>query len=181
MNRLILLVATGLLETTTPSYAQEKLPAPPSATTTSSSMMAKVDATGFVKEAAASNEFEIMSSQVALKRSKSSEVRDFAETMIKHHRRAQNELQAAAAADSNKVAIQFSLEQKQTLEALEHADESQFDSAYFSSQLKAHEQAIALLGGYAEAGEAGALKVWANAYYPTVRMHQVRAHSLTNP
>jgi putative membrane protein len=181
MIRLITLGAATLLAATATASAQENTPAQQLPTTTAPSAATTLNPAGFAKEAAASNEFEILSSEVALKRSQTPEVREFAQTMIDDHRRAQDELQAAATADSVNVSLELSMEQKQTLQALEQAEESQFDSAYLSAQLKAHDQAIALLGSYADKGEGGALKTLATAHYPTVRTHKVRAESLTNP
>jgi putative membrane protein len=181
MIRLIAIGAATLLATTSMAPAQENTPAQQMPTTTAPSAATTLDPAGFAKEAAAANEFEIMSSEVALRRSQASEVKQFAETMINDHRRAQDELQAAAKSDSVNLSLELSMEQKQTLQALEQAEESQFDSAYMSAQMKAHDQAIALLGSYADKGAAGALKTWATAHYPTVRTHRVRAESLTSP
>jgi len=89
-------------------------------------------------------------------------------------------LTEAAKADSIALVLGLSMEQKQTHTALEQAEESQFDAAYMSSQMKASDQAIRLLGAYADHGPAGSLKTYAIANYPLVRMHKVRAQSKTN-
>jgi putative membrane protein len=135
----------------------------------------------FVNQAAASNEFEILSAEIALKRSEDTQVRDFAQSMLDDHRRAQGQLVEAAKADSIAMTMELSKEQKQTLAALEQADKSQFDSAYMSAQMKAHDQAIRLLGAHADYGAAGSLKTYAVANYPLMRTHKVRAHSQTAP
>jgi putative membrane protein len=170
------------------AQAQENAPAPqlptaapagPSATPSGSP--ANVDPAGFAREAAASNQFEILSSEVALRRSQSEPVKDFARSMIDDHRRAQAELEESAEGDSVNVSAELSTEQRRTLEALEQADEGQFDTVYLSAQMKAHDQAIQLLGAYSKDGPAGGLKTYAAAHYPTVRTHMVRAQSLSNP
>jgi putative membrane protein len=181
MHRLMYLATVGALATTPQSSAQENTPAQQLPTTAAPSMMVELDASGFANEAAASNQFEILSAEVALKRSQSPEVKDFAASIIKDHRRAQDELQAAAKADSINLTVNLTAEQVQSLKALEQAEDSQFDSAFLSAQMKAHDRAISILGSYADAGEAGSLKTWATAYYPTVRMHKVRSQSLSNP
>jgi len=181
MFRLITLATASVLVLSAAASGQQNTPAQQLPTTTAPSADAALDPASFAKEAAAGNEFEILSSELALKRSQSPEVREFAQTMIDDHSRAQEELQAAAKGDSVSMAPELSMEQKQTLQALGQAEESQFDSAYLSAQLKAHDQAIALLGSYADKGAAGGLKTYATAHYPTVRTHKVRAESLTNP
>jgi putative membrane protein len=135
----------------------------------------------FAQQAAATNEFEILAAELALKRSQNDEVKDFARTMLDDYKRAQGQLSEAAKADSIAMVMELSMEQKQTLTALEQAEQSQFDPAYMSSQMKASDQAIRLLGAYADHGPAGSLKTYAIANYPLVRMHKVRAQSQTNP
>ncbi len=135
----------------------------------------------FAQQAAATNEFEILAAELALKRSQNDEVKDFARTMLDDYKRAQGQLSEAAKADSIAMVMELSMEQKQTLTALEQAEQSQFDPAYMSSQMKASDQAISLLGAYADHGPAGSLKTYAIANFPLVRMHKVRAQSQTNP
>lgn len=141
---------------------------------------AALEPAAFARQASAGNAFEIRSSELALTRTQSEAVKDFAQTMIDHHTRAQTELQDAAKSDGVRLSEEPSKEQTQMLMALEQADESQFDSTYLSAQMKAHDQAIQLLGAYADSGSAGGLKTYAAAHYPTVRTHMVQAQGLTS-
>jgi putative membrane protein len=181
MIRLIVIAAAAGLTLTPIAVAQQTAPIQQLPTPQASAEMQALDPAGFVKLAVASNDFEILSSELALRRSQDPQVRDFAQTMLDDHRRAQEQLQSAAEADSVALVLELSMEQKQTLTALEQAEESQFDSAYMSAQMKAHDEAIRLLGAYADNGPAGSLKTYAVANYPLVRTHKVRAQSLTNP
>jgi putative membrane protein len=172
-----------LLTCSTAAYAQEGKPAEqltPATTPGQAAATLALDPAGFAKEAAAANAFEILSSEVALRRGLSPEVKAFAQTMIDDHRRAQRELHDSATSDNVSLSEDLSMEQRQTLLALEQAEESQFDSAYLSAQMKAHDQAIQLLGSYAADGPPGGLKTYATAHYPAVRNHMVRAQSLTS-
>lgn len=181
MIRLIAIAAATGLALVAPATAQQTAPAQQLPTPQPSAETEALAPAGFVRQAAASNEFEIFSSELALRRSQDPRVRDFAQTMLDDHRQAQEQLQSAAQADSVAIVLELSMEQKQTLTALEQAEESQFNSAYMSAQMKAHDQAIRLLGAYADQGPAGSLKTYAVAHYPLVRMHKVRAQSQTNP
>ncbi|MFN3634412.1 MAG: DUF4142 domain-containing protein [Rhizobium rhizophilum] len=179
-----LTLAIILLTWSTAAYAQESQPAQqltPATTPGQAATTLALDPAGFAKEAAAANAFEILSSEVALRRGQSPEVKAFAQTMINDHRRAQMDLQNAAKSDNVSLPEDLSMEQKQTLLALEQAEVSQFDSAYLSAQMKAHDQAIQLLGSYSADGPPGGLKTYATAHYPALRTHMVRAQSLTSP
>ncbi|WP_185811091.1 DUF4142 domain-containing protein [Rhizobium sp. AQ_MP] len=181
MIRRMSLIAAATLAIAMPATAQQTTPIQQLPKPQPSEETKALGPAEFVKQAAASNEFEILSAEIALKRSQDSQVKDFAQSMLDDHRRAQEQLIEAAKADSIAMTMELSMEQKQTLAALEQADESQFDSAYMSAQVKAHDQAIRLLGAYGDHGAAGSLKAYAVANYPLVRTHKVRAHSQTTP
>lgn len=181
MVRLITIAAATALSFAATAGAQQTAPIQQLPTPQPSTETEALDPAGFVRQAAASNEFEILSSELALRRSEDPQVRDFAQAMLDDHRRAQEQLNSAAEADAVAIVMELSMEQKQTLTALEQAEESQFNSAYMSAQMKAHDQAIRLLGAYADHGAAGSLKTYAVANYPLIRTHKVRAQSLTNP
>lgn len=180
MMRLFAIAAATLVLAPT-AGAQQAAPVQQLPTPQPTAEMEAFGPADFARHAAAANEFELLSSNLALKRSQDAKVKDFAKTMLDDHRRAQEQLQAAAAADSVAMVLELSMEQKQTLTALEQAEDSQFDSAYLSAQMKAHDEAIRLLGAYADKGPAGSLKTYAIANYPLVRTHKVRAHATTNP
>lgn len=180
MVRLITLAAATALTFVATANAQQTAPIQQLPTPQPSAETEALGAAGFIQQAAASNEFEIRSAELALRRSQDPQVTEFAQTMLDDHRRAQEQLQSAADADSVAIVLELSMEQKQTLMALEQAEESQFNSAYMSAQMKAHDEAIRLLGAYADHGPAGSLKTYAVAHYPLVRTHKVRVQSLTN-
>jgi putative membrane protein len=181
MMRLIAIAAAIGLVLVPMARAQQSMPIQQLPTPQPTAEMEALGPADFAQQAAASNEFEILSSNLALQRSRDPQVKEFAQVMLDDHRRAQEQLQSAAEADSVAIVLELSMEQKQTLAALDQAEESQFDSAYMSAQMKAHDQAIRLLGAYADKGPAGSLKTYAIANYPLVRTHKVRAHSHTNP
>ncbi len=180
MVRLITLAAATALTFVATANAQQTAPIQELPTPQPSAEMEALGPASFVQQAAASNEFEIRSAEIALRRSQDPQVIEFAQAMLDDHRRAQGQLKSGADADSVAIVMKLSMEQKQTLTALEQAEESQFNSAYMSAEMKAHDQAIRLLGAYADHGPAGSLKTYAVANYPLVRTHKVRAQSLTN-
>jgi putative membrane protein len=115
---------------------------------------APVDATTFVTQATQSNTFEIVSSELALDRSRDADVRRIAEHLIRDHTTAQAQLAATAA----KVGIRapepsLNAEQQAIVAKLRGLQGDAFDAAYLAAQVVAHEQAIALFTGFASVDE----------------------------
>lgn len=181
MIRFISLAAATAFSLGSTAMAQQTTPIQQLPTPQASAETKALGPAEFLQQAAAINESEILAAELALKRSQDEQVRTFARTMLDDHKRAQDQLTEAAKADSIALILELSMQQKQTLTALEQAEESQFDAAYMSSRMKAHDQAIRLLGAYADHGSAGSLKTYAIANYPLVRMHKVRAQTQANP
>ncbi|WP_438753700.1 DUF4142 domain-containing protein [Pararhizobium sp. O133] len=63
---------------------------------------------------------------------------------------------------------------------MQSATETDFDQAYLSTQITAHEDAVALFDAFAKSGNAGALKTFAQRTLGTLRMHNVRVHDMTD-
>jgi len=125
----------------------------------------------FAKMAAASNMFEIKSSELALTQSSDEATKKFAEHMIADHTKAGQEMMPAAKADKVEVPEKLDPEHQAKLDALKAADKSAFDKMYRAEQLKAHETAVALFSAYAKNGEKGELKTFAAKTLPTLEEH----------
>jgi putative membrane protein len=111
---------------------------------------APVDAQAFVVQATQSNTFEIVSSELALERSKHPAVRRIAEHLIRDHALAQQQLAAIAAEVGLKVPEpSLNSEQQAIVAELRDLWGKAFDAAYLQAQVVAHEQAIALFVGFA--------------------------------
>lgn len=133
----------------------------------------------YAQMAAASDLFEIQSSQLALTRAKNPAVRDFARMMIDHHTNTTNQLMSAAqAAGMGMVAPQLMPMQQQMMTRLQAASEAQFDRVYMRQQVPAHEMALALHSNYAQNGDTPALKVVAAGAVPIVTQHLTQARTL---
>lgn len=68
---------------------------------------------------------------------------------------------------------------RKQLDALKAASEKDFDQAYLSTQVLAHEEAVKLFDECAQSNNAGALKSFAEKTLGTLRAHSVRIHGLT--
>lgn len=132
----------------------------------------------YVEMAAASDMFEIQSSQLALTKAQRAEVRAFAQMMIDHHTGTSQQLMAAAQAAGVAVAPQMTPAQMTMVSQLQGQGGAGFDRLYMGQQVRAHRMALALHSNYASDGDTPALRTVAAAATPIVRQHLTRAQQL---
>ncbi|MDR6924009.1 DUF4142 domain-containing protein [Pseudomonas sp. BE134] len=137
----------------------------------------------FVDSAAAGGIAEIETSRLALEKSKSADVKAFANMMITDHSKANDELAALAKKHDIKVPDSTTLVKQAKEQILDMRDES-FDAAYANNQVKAHEDTIELFKKEAntvtddkEKG-ATALKGFAQQMLPALEKHLAMAKKL---
>lgn len=136
------------------------------------------DAQQFANMAAANDMYEIEAGKLAQQMGKSQPVKDFGAMMERDHTKSTADLKAAAGqAQGVNVSPEMSAKQKSDLEALKSAGD-RFDETYINQQVAAHEQAFAMLRGYAERGEAEPLKQFAAKTAPVVEAHLEEARQL---
>jgi putative membrane protein len=142
--------------------------------TSAAAMPQITEASEFVKQAAAGGEYEIKSSKMALKQSKSEDLKRIAQKLIDDHTKAGKELKATVKEAKVKAKIPDKLDQKhQTMiDDLKKAQGADFDKTYVTQQLDAHRDAIALFSFYAEGGDNDKLKSFAEKTLPTLQEHQ---------
>ncbi|MHC8305844.1 DUF4142 domain-containing protein [Pseudomonas sp. PB3P13] len=97
----------------------------------------------FVENAAASSIAEIETSRLALEKSKSADIKAFANMMITDHSKANDELAAIAKKHDIEVPDTTTLVKQAKEKILEVRDES-FDASYADNQVMAHEETIKL-------------------------------------
>lgn len=123
----------------------------------------------FVNAAAASDAYEIASSELALERIQSGELRQFAQQMITDHRKSSADLKAAAG--SIQPQPNMTPAQQQMVEALRSAQGAQFASLYRDQQMQVHRQTLETLRGFADGGQDAALRQFAANTAPVVQNH----------
>jgi putative membrane protein len=133
----------------------------------------------FVKEAGASDMFEIKSSQLAAKRG-DAEAKKFAKHMIDAHTKTTAELTKLV--KSGKVQAQLPTEltdsQADKLHRLSQEKGKEFTSDYDEDQVQGHKDAVSLFERYAKGGDNPALKDWAGRTLPTIQSHLEMAKAL---
>jgi putative membrane protein len=72
------------------------------------------------------------------------------------------------------------VEHQQKVESLQNSDPANFDQAYLSAQVTAHQDAFALFEAYAKDGPEGRLKNTASKILTDLHMHLTRVQGLTS-
>lgn len=130
--------------------------------------------------AAASDMYEIESSQLALEKTQNAEVREFAQMLVTDHQKSTADLQAAAGQAQPAITVTPALnpEQQANMEALRGAAAADFDRVYIMQQIPAHEKALAMVQGYGANGDVEPLKQHATTVATPIQAHLQRAREL---
>ncbi len=130
------------------------------------------DAPTYVAKAGASDLYERTSSQLVLRSTKDAKVRDFATMMVRDHAKSTADVtRAARTARVRAPAAKLEPAQARMVAELRRATGPARDRMYVDQQKTAHQQALALHGGYAQGGTAAPLKTVAAATAPVVQHH----------
>jgi putative membrane protein len=136
-------------------------------------------ATPFMQLAGEGDVYEITSSQIAVKRTSSSTIKQFATMLIEHHTLTTNVMltQAKAAGLAPPPAV-LGQGKRQWIDELMQAAPGDFDRVYLMQQIPAHEEALKLHKAYAASGDTPQLKVAASGAVPIVERHLAEARRL---
>jgi putative membrane protein len=154
--------------------------APPSAPPPPVDLNNPLMAPGFLAQAGSANQWEIVSSQLALQASSNVAVRNYANMLIADHTRLGQTVGAAATSAGLSPPPPTLLPPQQAmLDQLRAAGSGpSFDMAYQQAQISAHQQAIQLMQNYAASGDVPALRTVASQAIPTMQMHLQQAQML---
>lgn len=140
--------------------------------------VAVTSAAEFVPTATSSSLFEIESSRLALQNSRDPQVRRFAQQMIRDHNLATRRMASVLRRSGMPVPPPaLNAKHQGMLVAVQSA--SDFDAAYVSAQLMAHQEAVALFSSYSANGDDPRLAAFAKQTLPTLQMHLEHAQALS--
>ena len=126
----------------------------------------------YVRMAAASDLYEIRSSQLAQTRTQNAAIRDFAGMLIRDHMTTTSQLMAAAQASGMPPMTPALMPMQQDmLNRLEAASGAAFDREFTTLQVQAHQMALALHSHYASSGDTPALRQVAATATPVIQGH----------
>jgi len=142
---------------------------------------AKVPSTkAFVQTAAAANQFEIASSELALTKTKNPEIVAFANKMIQDHTQIGKDFVAAMNKANTGISIPPGLGEDldKIMARLKSEDGTTFESDYIAVQTKGHQDAVGLFAGYAKGGDNPVMQAFAKNTLPTIEMHLRMCYAL---
>jgi len=132
-----------------------------------------------LRTAASANLFEVESSRLALARTQSAKIKEFADRMVGDHTRAANRAkQVLNEAGATMPPVMLVPAHQQQLDRLKATSNADFDRAYVEAQIQAHLEAIALVGAYAKDGDNPRLKALVAELLPTLQSHLQHARQL---
>ena len=135
----------------------------------------------FANAAAASDAFELATSQLADAQGASGKTKKFAADMIKAHTESTDKLKTAAAGATPAIVpdATLSVEQQQVLDSLKGVKGADFDKAYATAQVDAHQKTLDALKANAGNNDVPQpLRDFATKLIPTVTAHLNMAKGL---
>jgi len=136
------------------------------------------DSDDFVEDASAKGVAEVEAGKLAQEKGSASDVKTFADMMVKDHMAANNKLKAIADKKNLEVSDSAELVDKAKAMILELRSAKSFDQAYANNQVKAHEATIALFEEEASNGKDADLKAFAVETLPKLKDHLAHAQAL---
>jgi putative membrane protein len=134
----------------------------------------------FANDVGASDYYEIEAGKLAQDKATSQALKDFGKMMVTAHTDSTGKLKAAGAKASPAIAPNpvLNAEQEANLAALRAADGADFDAAYKTQQIAAHEKALSAMKDYAANGEVAPLKQFARDTVKVVETHLAKIRAL---
>ncbi|MEJ0063051.1 MAG: DUF4142 domain-containing protein [Alphaproteobacteria bacterium] len=145
-------------------------------------MRKPVSTQNFIMRASAGNQFEVASSKLALEKSQTDSVKQFAQRMIDDHAAAETKLKMVMpkekSSESSTVTGVMDNKQQEMLDELGKLSGADFDRRYIEMQTKAHKKAVHLFENYAENGSDSNLKTFAKETLETIKKHHMDVKNL---
>jgi len=138
------------------------------------------DAEQFIGIAGVGNLFEIQSSQTALEKAQSADIKAFAQMMITDHTQANEQLAAVIQQADISVVPPNGIDaaSAEKMEDIQTVTTDQFDRKYLRWQIQTHQASVALFTSYAQGGDNEQLKQFAAEMLPKLQAHLTRAVEL---
>jgi putative membrane protein len=137
----------------------------------------------FVAAAADAGMLEVQLGKLAAEKGTSQAVKDFGQSMVSDHSKANDELKALAEKKGIKVPATLSAKSQTTYEDISKKTGAAFDKAYAEQMVKDHNEVIEKFKKEAQAGSDPEIKSWANGKVSTLEHHLMMAkdmHSKTS-
>ena len=135
---------------------------------------------GFATAAAISDMYEVTAGKLALQRSSSPAVKEFAQKMVDAHTETTTKLKGILAGNNIKATPPAHVDDRRQgmLDNLRGASAAEFDNRYMTQQVAAHKEADILMRGYAKDGDNAAIRTFAAETDKHVKMHLSTAQKI---
>jgi putative membrane protein len=140
-----------------------------------------MSAQDYVDKAAMTDMLEVQAGKLASSMSKNSEVKGFADHMVKDHTQTTDMLKKTLNEDTSadlKAPMELDAMHKQMLTQLQKASAANFDKTYMDMQVKGHQDALQLHQDYASGGDDAKLKSFAKEVVPKIQEHLTMAERI---
>lgn len=177
-------LVAGLLFATSAVAQETPDPTPPPRGTTSFLPLTEIEKqpltpTTFVVRAAISNMSEIELGELAAEKSSDPAVTEFAEQLVSHHRQANEELKALAAAQNVALPGTVDEDRQKLHQQLEQLEGEEFDSRYIEAMAEGHDKAVALFESASQSEALPAnMKEYASESLSKLQQHRESADAL---
>ncbi len=133
----------------------------------------------FLQKVVRANAFEIQTSQLALEKTNTPEVRNFAQQMITDHTKAKDEL-AVLLKSLNITEPSAALEpaQIEQIKLMQGNQNDAFDLIYIPAQTNAHVEAVELFRNFSASGSPAEVRAWAAKTLPVLEQHLAHVQKL---
>jgi putative membrane protein len=138
----------------------------------------KEDDADFAVEAADGGMLEVQLAQLAIANAASKQIKDFAQSMVKEHSKANEELKSLATQKNITLPGTLSDDSKKKYDELAEKRGTEFDAAYCDFMVKDHKDDIDKFKKEADDGNDADIKSWASEKLPTLQHHLSLAESM---
>lgn len=134
----------------------------------------------FVRQAVMGDMFEITAAEIALQRTRSADVRAFAQMMKTDHEQSEDKISNAVSDNnlSTPLPTRLDLKHQQLVDQLKTATDADFDHRYIATQIDAHQEALRLYQHYGPTAEEPSLKAIAQEGTAVIQRHLAAAEAL---
>jgi putative membrane protein len=127
--------------------------------------------TAFANKAAVGGMAEVALAKLALSKTSSSKIKDFANMMITDHGKANMELDSIAKTKTVTLPATVDAEHQAKMDSLSKLSGADFNKAYVATMIEGHQKTLALMQTEASSGKDADFKAFAAKTAPTVQMH----------
>ena len=136
------------------------------------------DSQKFVTEAASGGMMEVQLGEMAMEKASSEEVKDFGQTMVDDHSKANEELKQLASSNNLTIPETLTDKHQKTVDKLSELSGEEFDQEYMKTMVKDHKKDISKFEKAAEKADNTELQAWAQKTLDVLKQHHQKAEDI---